>query len=160
MSGGAMKFTYSDGGRAAAGFTGGAGDCVTRAISIATGAEYRDVYDGLFAEGKAFAETHRCRIARAMQARGASPRRGVYRRVYEAYLNRLGWAWTPTMSIGQGCTVHLRADELPSGRIIARCSKHLVAIVDGVAFDTKDPRRGGRRCVYGYYEPEVGTLGN
>ena len=26
---------------------------------------------------------------------------------------RLGWTWTPTMAIGQGCKVHLRADELP-----------------------------------------------
>jgi hypothetical protein len=39
------QFVNSDGGRAAAGFVGGAGDCVTRAIAIATGLGYRQVSD-------------------------------------------------------------------------------------------------------------------
>jgi hypothetical protein len=42
-----MDFTYDDGGRAAAGFKGSTGDCVTRAIAIATGKPYREVYDAL-----------------------------------------------------------------------------------------------------------------
>lgn len=32
-----MTFVYDDGGRSAAGFKGKTGDCVTRAIAIATG---------------------------------------------------------------------------------------------------------------------------
>jgi len=31
-------------------------------------------------------------------------------------MKSLGWIWTPTIQIGSGCTVHLRADELPSGQ--------------------------------------------
>jgi len=68
-----------------------------------------------------------------------------------AFMAELGWLWTPTMSIGSGTRVHLRADELPAGRLIARCSKHYVAVIDGVIYDTADPSRGGTRAVYGYW---------
>ena len=37
-----MEFKNDDGGRVAAGFEGKTGDCVTRAIAIATGRDYRD----------------------------------------------------------------------------------------------------------------------
>jgi hypothetical protein len=60
------------------------------------------------------------------------------------------------MAIGQGCKVHLRATELPAGRLIVQVSKHLVAVIDGVIRDTSDPSRGGKRCVYGYYSREGG----
>lgn len=62
-----------------------------------------------------------------------------------------GGKWHPTMTIGSGCKVHLRADELPSGRIVCSCSGHLVAVIDGVLNDTFDSSRGGKRCVYGYW---------
>ena len=38
------------------------------------------------------------------------------------------------------------------GILIARCSRHLVAVIDSVIHDTHDSSRGGRRCVYGYYQ--------
>jgi hypothetical protein len=57
----------------------------------------------------------------------------------------------PTMQIGSGCRVHLRADELPAGRIICQVSRHLCAVIDGVVYDTHDPTRDGTRCVYGYW---------
>ena len=63
----------------------------------------------------------------------------------------LGFVWTPTMAIGQGCTVHLRADELPKGNLIVSVSSHFVAMIDGVIHDTHDPSRQGTRCVYGYW---------
>ena len=31
-------------------------------------------------------------------------------------MRQLGLTWTPTMRFGQGCRVHLRAEELPTGR--------------------------------------------
>lgn len=149
-----MRYAYDDGGRAAAGFRGNAGDCVTRAIAIATGKPYREVYDAMHAGIEAFA-TGRSkaakRAARGGGKRSTTPRNGVNRRVYEKYLLGLGWRWIPTMRVGQGCTVHLRADELPAGRLIVAVSKHLVAVVDGVARDTFDCTRDGSRCVYGYY---------
>ena len=42
-----MKFIRDDGGRAAAGYKGEAGDCVTRAVAIASGRPYREVYAAL-----------------------------------------------------------------------------------------------------------------
>lgn len=131
-------WVYDDGGRRAAGYIGDAGDCVARAIAIALEAPYADVYADLAALA-------------ARHGRPRSARNGVPRRVYDAYLTAAGWEWTPTMAIGAGCTVHLDPDELPAGRLITRLSGHMAAVVDGVVHDTDDPRRGGRRCVYGYW---------
>ena len=139
---------YNDGGRAAAGFKGDTGDCVCRAIAIATGDSYQHVYDML----NYLAASER---PRARGGQRHSARLGMPRRLYDRYLRSLGWTWTPTMHIGQGCTVHLRAEELPSGRLIVRLSRHLAAVVDGVVHDTEDPSRSGTRCVYGYYSKEV-----
>lgn len=136
-------YTYNDGGRAAAGFKGEARDCVVRAIAIATETPYQDVYRTLQAACKAEAP-------RAGQKRSGA-RTGVHKATYKAFLRALGWVWTPTMAIGQGCKVHLRADELPPGRLIVRCSRHLVAVIDGVIHDTHDSSRGGTRCVYGFW---------
>lgn len=149
-------WVYDDGGREAAGFRGDTGDCVTRAIAIALERDYREVYDSLHAavlgdrRQMAKLELRYGKHAR----RHASPRLGVRREVYESLLAEHGWVWTPTMSIGSGCTVHLRPDELPAGRLIARLSKHLCAVVDGIVHDTHDPTRDGTRCVYGIFVPE------
>ena len=159
-------YVFDDGGRKEAGYIGSAGDCVTRAIAIATGQLYQDVYDALFDGIKSFAASSRSRAAkraaRGDGKDGTTPRNGVNRKVYEAYLLANGWQWTPTMAIGSGCKVHLDAKELPPGRLIVRVSKHLVAVIDGVIHDTHDPRRWtiimengvqriAARCVYGYY---------
>lgn len=136
------RFTYDDGGRSAAGYRGDAGDCVTRAIAIATGLPYQEVYDSLHVAIKG---------QRLLRARKRSPRDGVPKRVTRKYLEALGWKFTPTMSIGSGCRVHLRREELPPGRIIAQVSRHMVAVIDGMIRDTHDPSRAGTRCVYGYW---------
>ena len=72
-----MDFVYNDGGRAAAGYKGRAGDCVVRAIAIATQKPYQDVYDGI--NVLALAE-------RTRRGRRSSARSGVGRRTYERYL--------------------------------------------------------------------------
>lgn len=136
-------FNKNDGGRAAAGFEGTTGDCVVRAIAIATGKPYQEVYDAMF-EGS--------RHLKLLRERGKSPREGVSRKVYDKYLKALGWTWVPTMQIGSGCKVHLKSDELPKGTIIARLSRHVCAVIDGVVQDTYNPSREGTRCVYGYYK--------
>jgi hypothetical protein len=143
-----------DGGREAAGFAGHAGDCVVRAIAIATETPYAEVYHALHEATLADAWLRR-RLERRYGARArahASPRSGVHRRVYDRYLAERGWTWTPTMKIGQGCTVHLCSDELPGGRLIVRVSRHMCAVIDGAIHDTHDPSRGGTRCVYGYWQ--------
>jgi hypothetical protein len=43
----ALGFVRNDGGRLAAGFQGGAGDCVVRAIAIAAQRPYLEVYEAL-----------------------------------------------------------------------------------------------------------------
>ena len=137
-----MKFNYNDGGRKAAGYQGSAGDCVPRAIAIATGLPYQKVYDDLFELNK---NQHG-------KLRGASPRDGGTKTAtIRKYMTSLGWKFTPTMSFGSGCKVHLKSEELPKGRIIVRVSKHLAAVIDGVLNDTHDCSREGTRCVYGYY---------
>lgn len=148
-------FVRDDGGRAAAGFKGSTGDCVERSIAIATQLPYDEVYRELSQRQRAWLE--RTRRPRAKARR--SVRNGTVRQAYEPYLLSLGWEWVPTMTIGSGCKVHLSCDELPSGRLIVRVSKHITTMIDGVIHDTWDPRRPGvengiireTRCVYGYW---------
>jgi len=141
-----VNFVCDDGGRAEAGHAGKAGDCVTRAIAIATGKPYREVYDAI--NGLAANE----RSSRQRRGRRSSARNGVFKQTYRRYLDRIGWRFTPTMGIGTGCQVHLRGDELPTGRLIVALSRHLTVVIDGVIRDTHDPSRGGTRCVYGYFK--------
>lgn len=133
-----------DGGRAAAGYKGATGDCVTRAIAIASQTPYQEVYDGINETAKRERPAYR-------KGRRSNARTGVYKGTIHRYLVSRGWFFHPTMGIGTGCRVHLRADELPPGRLIVNLSKHMCAVVDGVIHDTHDPSRGGTRCVYGYW---------
>lgn len=142
-----MNFKYNDGGRKAAGYTGDTRDCVTRAIAIATGNPYQEVYDAL--NSLATFE----RIGKRKHKKSSS-RNGVYKDTTSKYLTSIGWKWTPTMLIGQGCKVHLKEDELPKGNLIVSVSKHMVAVIDGVINDLYDCSREGNRCVYGYWTKE------
>lgn len=137
-------FMYDDGGRRAAGFKGDTRDCVTRAIAIAAELPYQEVYDAMNDLAKNAKITKRA-------PKKTSARTGMYRDNYQEYLESIGWEWVPTMTVGSGCQVHLNAKELPTGRIIAKVTKHLCAVIDGVIHDTSDPSRGGTRCVYGYF---------
>lgn len=170
-----MKFVYNDGGRSATGFDGHTGDCVTRAIAIATGKPYAEVYAAM-AEGNAnerITKTTRASSGKRSARHGISVRRLWFKR----YMEALGWTWFPTMAIGTGCTVHLTDGELPMGRLIVSVSKHYTAVIDGVVHDTHDSQRDvhtiepdngrelkpgewrningicriARRCVYGYW---------
>lgn len=165
-----MQFIYDDGGRAAAGFKGVCGDCVCRAIAIATGKPYLEVYNSL----KELAKKERV----GKRKRGkSSVRDGVYKDTYHKYMQSIGWRWVPTMRIGSGCKVHLHDGELPLGRLVVCVSRHLTAVIDGVIHDIHNPQREihclepdtgrelkdgewrnsngicrvSRRCVYGYF---------
>jgi len=166
-----MDYIYDDGGRKESGFQGRAGDCVARAVAIAAGLPYAEVYQEL---------SYGMGAQRATKGRKskASARAGVNtgRKWFKDYMRGLGFSWTPTMGIGTGCTVHLADGELPSGRLVVAVSKHYTAVIDGVIHDTHDPQRdgeivyghppvldadgqlrnpvisvGGGRCVYGYW---------
>ena len=131
-----IPYVYNDAGRADAGRKGHTGDCVTRAIAIAAGLPYQEVYDKM-AEGNA--TQRRSKHDKGKRVRTAS------------HMRELGFVWTATMQIGSGCKVHLKSDELPKGRIVVTLSKHYAAVIDGVLNDIYDCSREGTRCVYGYW---------
>lgn len=137
-----MEIIYTDGGRSKYFKAVEVGDCVTRAVAIATDRDYKEVYD----EINEFAKRER----RGKHSK-SNARNGVRKQTTRKYLESLGWVFVPTMQIGAGCKVHLNKDELPSGTIIVKVSHHLACVKDGVLYDTHDCTRGGERCVYGYY---------
>jgi len=147
------KFVYNDGGRKEAGRKGHAGDCVTRAICIATKLPYMEVYNRL-AEGNA--TQRKSKKERYSKSRNGvkTASHGIFtkRKWFKDYMNELGFEFVATMTIGSGCKVHLKAEELPKGTIICRVSNHYVAVIDGVINDTYDCSRNGTRCVYGYWK--------
>lgn len=176
-----MRFQYDDGGRAAAGFKGHAGDCVARAVTIASGRPYAEVYAAL-AQGNGGERDSK----RRRGPRGATARGGIHtsRKWFKEYMESIGFVWTPTMRIGSGCKVHLVAEELPLGRLVVAVSRHYTAVVAGEIRDTYDPSERGttiyppsypkdqlpkgaywlengngwayspERCVYGYWRLE------
>lgn len=148
-----MRHVFDDGGRADAGFRGRAGDCVARAVAIASGRPYAEVYAAL-ARG----------MGLQRKSKGATARNGVSvrRKWFKDYMIGLGFRWVPTMKIGEGCNTHLLKNELPDGRLVVAVSRHYTAVIDGVIRDTHDPSRvtfrmeAGKpslmhRCVYGYW---------
>lgn len=171
-----MEYVFNDGGRKAAGFKGTTGDCVTRAIAIATGQDYQTVYDALSDGCK-----NERKPKRGTEKRSARNGVRTSRKWFKDYMTSIGWKWTPTMRIGTGCTVHLDENELPAGRLIVAVSKHYTTVIDGVIHDAFDPSERGstiyphntpveampkgvyllengngwayspKRCVYGYW---------
>lgn len=129
-----MKFTMNDGGRADAGYRSSKHDCVARAIAITTGRPYDEI--------RQYLSSH------SSDGPGINTRR----KWFHQYMRDLGFAWHPTMGIGTGCRVHLREDELPSGKLVVMVSRHAVAVIDHVIHDVWNPARGGNRCVYGYWK--------
>ena len=143
-----MKVILTDGGRAAAGLPKG-GDCVTRAIALASGLPYAHIWNLVAQVNAAMPKTRRRKKTVGKHTASA----GVYTesKLFKDLMHKLGFVWTTTMTIGSGCQVHLRDGELPPGRIIARVTRHYTAVIDGVIYDMHDPSRGGTRCVYGYW---------
>jgi hypothetical protein len=157
---GRCRFVEDDGGRSESGIARGSAkdatwDCVVRSIAIATGKPYRNVHDGLTGATVRF-------VANAKDGWGKQKRRsvrdfhadhGVHRDVSGPYLQALGWKYTSTKELPRGRGMHLRADELPRGRLIVDVRRHWVAVIDGVLHDTIDCSDDGRRRILGYWSP-------
>lgn len=119
-----IGYRYNDGGREAAGFQGTAGDCVTRALAILTGADYRQVYD-VMAHGNAAA------------GREESGNYGVPDKV-----------WRPVFERLQLAKVVRRAGSYPTyseayerwGDCIVATKHHLCCLKDGALQDIFDGR--------------------
>ena len=140
-------FIFNDGGRAEAGYKGQTGDCVCRSICIVTGKPYDEVYQALAEGNFTQRKSKHSKKGKRTAANGINTKR----KWFNEYMLSLGFKWVPTMFIGVGCKMHLKKEELPTGKIICNVSKHFVAVVDGVINDIYDCSREGTRCVYGYY---------
>lgn len=148
----APPFLYDDGGRSKYFQAAEVGDCVPRAIAIATGIDYKVVYEQLQARQKGFSGG---RSREALRARGKSVRNGTAKTPTMSYLTELGWIWEPLCRVGDPKRVHVRKFELPgNGRFVLSLSRHLTALIDGTIHDTYDPSREGTRMIYGYWAVE------
>ena len=131
-----MKFVYDDGGRQDAGYKGTTGDCVCRAVSIAAERPYKEVYDLI----NEFAKSERTGKHKTGKS---NARTGVYK---GTIMKHLGWKWIPTMTIGSGCKVHLREDELPKGRIVCSMIHTIVlAMVQDASMVTSSKNKNNTR---------------
>jgi hypothetical protein len=117
-----MSFYWNDGGRAAAGFTGFCGDCVTRSIAIGTGLSYRTVYDELG------------------DVANKTPRNGLSTEIANAYLEKAKWTFEHFDDI------EFDPITFPRGTYIvhlvhlhSRRAGHLSCVIDGVVHDTWNP---------------------
>ncbi len=132
-----MMFVIADGGREKAGFKGSTGDCVVRAIAIATGADYKAVYEELYQIAKDFkpvqrkTKKHLKHIAKINAS--PSPRLGVHLLVSDSYLESRGYCPVKTKC--------LLDDALFSeGTFIVYTRRHFSVIKDGALFDSYDSR--------------------
>ena len=127
-----MEFIWSDGGRAACGYVGLTGDCVTRSIAIATGLVYRDVYQVL------------------SNASDKTARHGITSDVYANFLRSRGWK--------NVCTNGFAAEDLPRGVVIVAFqpdarnrTAHLACVIDHTVYDTWNPMEDPEYRIVGYW---------
>jgi hypothetical protein len=149
------EFVEDDGGRATAGYGEPSGDCVVRAITIATGKPYAEVFEALQAAYARYVKRLRPGSEAALMAerRRTEPiHNGCSDEVYGPYLRSLGWQYTRLRE-----RTYLRAGALPSGRLIVNVDRHLLALIDGVIHDTYDSGGAGRRPVDGYWSRAVAS---
>jgi hypothetical protein len=143
---GRCGWAKDDGGRRVHGYGGPDNDCVPRAVAIATGKPYPEVLDALTAETARYVKRWpRSRVTGWIKR----SRDGVgyrYDKIYGRYLKSIGWQYTPAKA-----RIHLRADELPPGRLVVLVHRHAVAVIDGTIHDTYDSGMAGRRPVVGYW---------
>jgi hypothetical protein len=143
---GRCEWVNNDGGRAAAGYDEPEGDCVIRAIAVATEKPYAEVREALKEQAAAYAK----RYPRAREAdRIKRKKNGGYNApaAVVGYLKSLSWDYTEPKE-----PTYLRADMLPMGRLVVLVNRHAVAVIDGVIHDTGDcGGRSGKVRVEGYW---------
>lgn len=142
------EWVYHDGGRLEAGFKGKTGDCVARALSIATGKPYREVYDRL---AKGNADQRITKHTRKSLAGKATARNGIYtgRKWFKDYMAELGFVWVGIARIGEPSTI--RGEDLAPGVYVLSLRRHSAAFIDGRLFDTWDSLKSGTVKIPGYW---------
>ena len=121
------RFQYTDGGRSKYYTLKDVGDCVVRAIAVATDRDYKEVVEDTWK----FSRKYGCPIN--------------WKDVYVPYLESIGWE---KVSSPKFKGKKAKAKDLPKGRYIMRQANHLSALVDGVIHDIWDT---SNKMVYCYY---------
>ena len=146
-----LKYVYDDGGRSKYFKASNVEDCVVRAIAIASGRDYKEIYNSL------------------KKAIGYSPRGGVWtsRASFKRWMKENGFRWVSCSGIGSHQAVHFVEGELPSfisgesnvpARLVCSCHRHNVAVINNEVHDTWDSRFnswGELRRIYGYWIYEI-----
>jgi hypothetical protein len=128
-----MKFVFNDGGKAATGHRE-VNDCACRAIAIATGHPYHEIWD---------------MFKTLLEAESVRPRSGVNEIVQHKVMESLGWTWVEARK------AYLVEHDLPSGRLVVCIRGHSLAVIDRVIHDTFNPsfeKTGMLPPIYGYYK--------
>jgi hypothetical protein len=172
-----VYWQFNDGGRGEAGFQGETGDCVCRAVAIATGKPYAEVYGELIDRGwncwEPWNRSYRDNEEYWLTHRDFyDPENDIY--LSEKEFRQIGFWRDPDdgsaiakmearrredsylKSLGWQYTETSGAPwrALPAGRLIVQISGHLVAVIDGVICDTVDCSRGGTACIHGYWREQ------
>lgn len=123
----AYHWVLSDGGRATSRRPAQRNDCTVRALVIARGLSYDGAYDCLKAAGR------KC-------SRGFDFARWMSRQTWATKLSFPARKGERCMTLAAFCGSH------PEGTFIVRVAKHVLAVKDGVAYDSFENRPD--RCVY------------
>jgi len=126
------SFVYNDGGRSEAGFKTQT-DCGIRAVAIACDISYKDAR-GILKKAAKNGKQGNGQIAN-----------GIYKEDLNTALETLGFKWSPAPKFEGRKAKHY---DLPKGKVIAKMSKHFVAVIDNVIHDTWD---SSEKMVYGYW---------
>ncbi len=128
-----MSFIYNDGGRIEAGFKTQT-DCGIRALSIACEISYK--------EARAILK----KAAKNGKQENGQIAGGIYKEDLDSALEQFGFKWHSAPKFkGRKAKYY----DLPKGRIVARMSKHFVAVIDKQLHDTWD---SSEKMVYGYWK--------
>ena len=125
-----MKYTFNNGGRNEH-YKGLTGDCVTRAITIATKLPYDVVYDSLFHIAKHWKGNYK--LAKRIRL-NPSPRNGCYCEVGSDFLKAINLEEVRKK-------LKINDQMFYKGRYVVKVRKHWIAIIDGVIHDTWDSRK-------------------
>lgn len=110
-------------------------DCTVRALAIATGIPYDEAYDLLAAAGR--------KSGSGFNIKKWAP---------TASVNNFGFKWIafPAVSGQRRMNPMTFCKQYSTRTYIARVAKHVFAVIDGVIYDTHEPRADC--CIYGVWE--------
>lgn len=133
-----LGYAYDDGGREAAGYKGDTSDCVCRAIAIATGRPYAEVYAELREYGWRGDGKYNLNRASKWPTK-RKPRKGN-RRLYRAIESKIIGSDYVGLAIANGRRAKFYDGELFPARCVVKMACHLAAVVNGKVRDTWDSR--------------------